>query len=535
MGTLLPPCDPTALGRPDVSTPTGARDGLSSVTRGTLYLLLATLGYVALNFVARVVIVRSVSTQDWNAFSLALALTGVVAAVGTLGLPSAIARSLPYVHSDDERRGIVRASLIIGVVAAVGSSLVLWALGPWISSSLGLPALATALAVFPIAVGTTVAINLIAAVFQGYEDVGPNALYAQVVPPALFVAFLAAVYAAPSIGLSYETALLAYVASNVIALLLAIVYAVRRLPRLLPAGPRAPGAAGRLTRFAVPLLFVGIMSTIGGSGDTLVLGAFHPTAVGTYSASLTLARLLQVGIGAASYIFLPVAARFLRTNDVSSIELTYVTVTKWMTLLSLPLLLLFFFLPSRSLDFVYGPSYATVIAPLQLVVLGAFVSTVLGPAGNAQVAFGQTRLLAYNATVAGLLDLGLAFVLVPAYGIPGAAAAWAAANVAYTGLSLAELAWLTGVQPFRPHFVVPLAVTAVPVALVLALAPVHYPLWSLPAIGLGIAGLFVLVMILTRSVDEGDRMLLSAIEGMLGRPLPVLRRLGRLGLPRPKS
>jgi O-antigen/teichoic acid export membrane protein len=526
---------PDAAGRPDVSTEVGAREGLSSVTRGTLYLLLATLGYVALNFVARVVIVRSVSTEDWNAFSLALTLAGVIAAVGTLGLPSAIARSLPYVRTDDERRGIVRGSIVIGAGASVGSSLVLWALGPWIAASLGLPALGTALTVFPIAVGTTVAISLIAAIFQGYEDVGPNALYAQVVPPALFVAFLAAVYVAPSVGLSFESALLAYVASNVVALLLAIVYTVRRLPRLLAPGPRAPGAVGRLTRFAVPLLFVGVMSTVSGSGDTLVLGVFHPTAVGAYTVSLTLARLLQVGIGAASYIFLPVAARFLRTNDVAAIELTYVTITKWLLLLSLPLFLLFLFLPSRSLDFVYGPQYAHVIAPLQIVVLGAFVTTLLGPAANAQVAFGQTRLLAYNATAAGLLDLGLAFVLVPAYGIPGAAAAWASANIAYTGLSLAELAWITRVQPFRPHLVVPLVVTAVPVALVLAFAPVHYPLWSLPALAIGIAGLFVLVMLLTRSVDEGDRLLLGAIEGLLGRPLPLLRRLGRLGLPRSRS
>ncbi len=515
-----------------MATSAGAREGLSSVTRGTLFLLFATLGYVALNFVARVVIVRNVTKTDWDAFSLALTLVGVVSAVGTLGLPSAIARSLPYVHSDDERREIVRGSLLIGGASAVGSALVLWALGPFISSSLGLPILEPALEVFPIAVATTVAIGLIAAIFQGYEDVAPNALYVQVVPPGLFVAFLGVVYLAPSVGLSYESALLAYVAGNVAAFVLAVVYTLRRLPRLLPPGPRAAGATGRLVRFAVPLLFVGVMSTVAGSGDTLVLGAFYPSAVGTYTASLALARLLQVGIGAAAYIFLPVAARFLRSKDLASIELTYVTVTKWMVLFSLPLLLLFFFLPGRSLDFVYGSQYATVIAPLQLVVLGAFVSTLFGPAANAQVAFGQTRLLAYNATAAGLLDIGMAFVLVPHYGITGAAAAWAAANIAYSGLSLAQIAYKNRVQPFRPHFVVPLVLTALPVGAILTLAPVHYALWSLPVIGLAIAGLFLLVMLLTRSVDEGDRLLLGAIEGLLGRPLPLLRRIGRLGVPR---
>jgi O-antigen/teichoic acid export membrane protein len=212
-----------------------------------------------------------------------------------------------------------------------------------------------------------------------------------------------------------------------------------------------------------------------------------------------------------------------------------VTVTKWMILFSLPLLLLFVFVPSRSLDFVYGPTYAVVVLPLQITVIGAFLTTAFGPSTNAQVAFGQTRLLAYNAVAAAAADLGIAFVLVPSEGLTGAAIAWGVANVLYTGLSLLELALLTGVHPFRPHFALPLIVTAVPIAVVLALAPVTYPLWSLPVIGVGIAGLFVLVVLVTRSVDEGDRLLLDAVEGLIGRPLPLVRRLGRLGTPRPKT
>jgi O-antigen/teichoic acid export membrane protein len=513
------------------TTESGVRDGLASVTRGTLFLLIATLCYVALNFVARVIIVRNISPTEWDSFSYALALVGLVAAIGTVGLPSAVARSLPYVTTDAERRTIVRGSLTVGGAAAVASALSLWLLGPWIATTLHSADLGPALTVFPIAVGTSVAVSLIAAIFQGYEDVTPNALYVQIVTPALFVGFLFVTLLLPK-GIDYESALLAYVAANVASLLLTIAYALRRLPRLLSPGAGSPHALGHLLRFATPLFLVTLMGTLAGTGDTLVLGIYHPSEVGTYSASLTLARLLQVGIGAASYIFLPVAARFLRQKDTASIQVTYVTVTKWMILFSLPLLLLFLFVPGRSLDFVYGPTYAVIVLPLQITVLGAFLTTAFGPAGNAQVAFGQTRLLAYNAVVAAAVDVGLAFALTPAQGLTGAAIAWAASSVVYTALSLIELAALTGVHPFRPHFVLPLFVTAVPVAVVLALAPVSYPLWSLPLVAVGIAGLFVLVVLATRSVDDGDQLLLGAVEGLLGRPLPLVRRIGRLGLPK---
>ena len=518
-----------------MGTPSGARDGLSSVTRGTLYLLIGSLAYVALNFVARFILIRSISNDEWSAFYLALTFVGVVAAIGSIGLPSAIARSLPYAGSDPERRTMVRGTLIVGGIAAVAASVGLWLLGPWIASTLNLEELGPALQLFPIAVGTSIGGSLIASIFQGYEDVTPNALYIQTVTPGLFVAFLFVVYLVPPNGIDYLSALLAYVAANVLTLVLTVVYALRKLPLHLTPGPGAPGALGHLMRFAAPLFLVTMMSTLIGSGDTLILGSYDPTAVGTYGASLTLARLLTVGVGAAAYIFLPVAARLLRKRDSSSIGLTYVTVTKWMILFSLPLFLLFVFLPSRSLDFVYTAKYAVIVLPLQITVTGAFLTTAFGPASNAQVAFGQTRLLAYNSIAGAAVDVGVAFALVPSHGMTGAAIAWALANVVYTGLSLVELTYLTGVHPFRPHFVVPLLVTSVPVAAFLVLAPFTFPLWSLPVMGFGIAGLLVLAVLLTRSVDEGDRLLLGAVEGLVGRPLPLLRRIGRVGVPTPRQ
>jgi O-antigen/teichoic acid export membrane protein len=508
----------------------GVREGLSSVTRGTLWLLISTLCLVGLTFVSRVILVRGIPSE-WNAFSFGLALTGILSAFGTLGLPNAIARNIPYAASDDERRAIVRASLWIGGGAAIVISFILWFSAPTIGRALGASDFGVGLQYFSIAIGTSIVATMIASIFQGYEDVTPNALFIQVINPALFVAFLGVAVFVPSYGISYTEALLAYLAANVVTLALLFLYLARRLPRRLPSGPRSPEAVGRLLRFAAPLFVVGIMASVTSSGDTVILGIYHASEVGTYSASLTLARLLQIGIGALGYIFLPVAAKFLRQKDDRSIALTYTTVTKWMILISLPLFLLFFFLSSPSLYFVYGPSYDLVVVPLQITVVGAFVTTLLGPSTTAQVAYGQTRLLMYNAVIAGVIDLVLSFWLVPGLGYEGSAVAWASANAVYTALSLAELSILSGVHPFRRHFVVPLLATALPVGGLLAVLHPAVSPWMLPVLGLGIAGLFIVLILATRSIDEGDRLLLEAVERILGRPLLFVRRIGRYGLP----
>ena len=518
----------------------GVREGLSSVTQGTLFLLVASLAYVAINFVARVLVVRNITPDEYSAYSLALTLSGVVAAIGTLGLPSAIARSLPFAGSDPERRSIARITLLLGVAAGLLGAGLLFVFAPWLgsslaSSTLGPGTLALAIQFFSITVATSVLSTLIAATFQGYEDVTPNALFLQIVSPALYVGFLVGVLALPAHTLNYFDTLVTYAAANVATLVLLVAYLLRRLPKHLPVGPREPSAVRPYLWFALPLFVVTVMSTLTGSGDTLVLGIYHSSEVGTYSASLTLARLLQVGVSAASYIFLPVAAKFLRRNDTGSIELTFTTVTKWMIVFSLPLFLLFFFLPSQSLGFVYGSKYTLVTLPLDLAVVGAFVTTLLGPAPTVQVAYGRTRLLAYNAIIAGLLDVAIAFALVPTYGYVGAAIAWGCANAVYSALSLVEVGWMDRIHPFRQHFVLPLLLTAAPVGLVLGILHPRVAWWTLPPIGLGVAGLFVLLVLVTRSVDVGDAMLLDTVERLLGRPLPFVRRLGRLALRRPPA
>ncbi len=511
------------------------RHGLATVTRGTVLLLFATLLYVAFNFVARVLVVRDVSVDDWSAFSFALTLAALVAGFGTLGLPSAVARSLPYVATDAERRAIVRTTAIVGGVAGLASSVAVFlAAGP-IGTALGSPGITLALEFFPIPVAGAIVASLLAAIFQGYEDVVPNALFVQTINPGLFLALLTVLAVAPGGAFTFRNVLVVYAAANAVALGLVVVYTARFLPRRLPRGPRAPAASRELLRFAAPLFVVGAMATVVGWGDTLVLGVYHAAEVGTYAASLTLARLLQIGLGAASYIFLPVAARFVQRREPGSVTTTFTTVTKWMALFSLPPFLVFVVLPSASLGFVYGANYTAIVLPLQIVVAGALLTTLLGPAPTAQIAFGEGRLLAVNAVVAGATDVGVAIALVPLYGYTGAAVAWTAANVVYSALSLGELTVLHRVHPFRRSFVVPVVATTAISAAVLVAVRAAITTWMLPLVALAIAAAFVGIVLGTGSIDEGDRLLLDAVEELLGRPLPILRRIGRLGVRRSRA
>ncbi len=505
----------------------GAREGLTSVTRGTLVMMLGTLGFVAESFVSRVILIRTLSLDEWSQFSLALALAGLLTTFGSLGMTQAIARLLPFAADDGERRRLVRSAFRLILPAAAGVSVLLALLSLPIGSTFRAPELALTLEFFSVSVGLTIVGSLIASIFQGYEDVLPNALFLQVLNPILFIVFLLAADGLSPLRLTYPVALTDYLLASVLTLGGLVLYLRSRLPRLLPTGPSPPGISRGLVRFALPLFGFSILGFLTGSGDTLVLGALDRAAVGLYTADLSLARLLQVGVGSLGYIILPVTARFVRRRDTASVRVTYATATKWIVLTSLPLFLLFFFLPASSLAFVYGSAYASSPLALRLLVLGALFSTLVGPATAAQVAFGETGLLLLNTVASAAVDLGLSFALVPTFGIAGAAAAWATANALYPVLSMSQLAVLHGVHPFRRPYVVPLLLTALPLGALLLVLRAAPPLWSLPLLGLAFAAVFAAVVLATGSVDAGDELLLEAFEGILGRRLDWLRRLGR--------
>ena len=503
-----------------------AREGLRSVTQGTLLLLFGALGLVAGNFASRVLLARTLSTVELGEFSIGLTLAGLLVTLGSLGLPNSLARNLPFHADDTERRALIRAAALILLPASAAVAGALVVVGIIVGDFYGLPLLAEALEFFAVASALQLLASLISSVFQGFEDVRPNALYIQVVTPVLFIAFLVIGLVGFPSSSRFTGALSAYLASSALTMVGMVLYSRRHLPARLPPGPRRAGLMRPLVDFAVPLFVVSLLGYATGNVDTLVLGSTHNAQAGFYYTALLLARLLPVGLSSVGFIILPVTTRLFRSGDLEAVRITYATATKWITLTSLPLFILFFFLPTACLTFVFGASYAGSATALRIVALGSFAATVVGPAAPAQVSFGQTRLLVYNSVASAAADVVLSLWLVPPFGLQGAAIAWAVASGLAAVLSAVELAVLTRVHPFQSHYLVPLIATGVPCAAALLWLGAPGGLWLLPVEGLGIAVLFVALVLLTGSVDRGDRLLLEVAEGMLGRPLRLVRRVG---------
>jgi O-antigen/teichoic acid export membrane protein len=365
----------------------------------------------------------------------------------------------------------------------------------------------------------------LASIFQGFEDTAPNAIFNQIVNPGLFLLFVLLFLA---FGLGFTFTLVAYVLSTGVAFALFVVYAYRRIPKLVPkpAGPKAPLPPG-LFGLSVSLWGVTSFQFVTAYVDTIILGAItgNIAEVGLYSAAMTLARLLLVGNGALTYIYLPVAARLKREGDVETIRTSYVTATRWVLVITMPMLFLFLFLPVQSLHAVFGPNYTEGALALSILVIGSFASVIEGPANSALAGMGYARALLLTTVVAASVNLVLSLVLIPTYGLLGAAVAWAVSRAIYPGLGAYLLYQFDRVTPMRRLLVLPLAVSlAIGTPIFLAAAYFAVPSWTvIPFFFVG-ALVFIGAILLTRTVDRGDLTALSALERRVGRNFPGLHR-----------
>ena len=516
---------------PSAPAPAASNEALGrtirSVGRSASIMLVATLCLLVFQFLTRVLVIHAITVQQWGDFSLGLAQTSFLALLSSFGVPTAVARSLAFETTLEDRWKVVRTASTVTFSAAVVAAVLVFLFATQIAGVFGKPELGPILALFSVTVAATMVSQVLAGFFQGLERVAPNAIFNQILNPALFLVFTSMFL---FFHWGFEGALLGYVLSWVASLAALGVYtAVRLRPALGTATTHAfeGDASARVPFFelAITLFGVAALAYVTSYGDTIILGLFKPsTDVAQYSTAMTLARLFLVSAGTITYIFLPVSARLRRQRDFGTLRRSYVTSSRWLLAIALPMFFVFFFDAGESLRFTFGAAYVVGAPALQVLALSSFVAVLLGPAPPALGGMGESRLIMGFTLASSVVNIGLSFTIIPLYGLMGAAVAWSVARVLYPGLCLVRLTTAYQVTPFRSHNLKPHALSlAILIPVFVVVVPHPHPIF-LPLLFLLAVGVFLGSIVATRSIDPGDLVIIGAVERWLHVPLPRLRK-----------
>jgi O-antigen/teichoic acid export membrane protein len=527
LGPPAPTSPGTGLPGP-ASEPSSAellQESLNSVSKGTTILVVSTAVFLGLGFVGRVLAARDLPVALFGEFNLGVSFTTLLSIVILLGLSQALARMIAYEHDAGERRTLIRWAIAVSSISSVVGSVATFYLAHPLAALFSNPALVFVFQLLAISVGFGAITPVFAAIFQGFQDVLPNAIFNQVVNPALFVVFVVLLL---YLHLGLTGVLIAYVIADAVAFVGIVFYTAHYLPRVVPPAAQGPARPNSmLWVLTISLWGVTSLGYVTGYADTIILGVFRPVLlVGYYSTSMTLARVLLLAAQSLTFIYLPMTARLARMNAHAALRSTYITATRWILVLTFPLFLLFVFAPNLTIDALFGAKYGPAAVSLQYLAIAAFVSNVVGPVNACLSGLGLARTQLWTSTTSATVNLVLSFSLIPTFGVIGASVAWGIARGLYPGLGLAALHRTLGITPFRRVLLLPVAVTlAIGIPVFVIIEQLHAPHWVVVPLYFFGSGLYVASLIVTNCLLPGDLATVVAAERTLRTPLPRLRRL----------
>jgi O-antigen/teichoic acid export membrane protein len=125
----------------------------------------------------------------------------------------------------------------------------------------------------------------------------------------------------------------------------------------------------KLFSTSLPLMYVGILGFLISWTDILMIGYFLPSEqVGIYKVVFRVSSLIIIFSGAFLSIFSPIVSEYYHKNKLKELNEIFKIITKWVSLLSLPIFLIILISPREVLN-IFGSSFVIGVVPLLIISL----------------------------------------------------------------------------------------------------------------------------------------------------------------------
>ena len=502
---------------------------LQKIAKGTGIIFIGTIIGMLLGFVGRVIIVRYITQTEYGIYSLAFVIISIFVTISTLGLSEGSTRYIAYFRGKKEEgkvKGIITSSIKIAFIASISLAAISFFISDFISTSVfHTPALSTPLKIFSIAIPFTVLINVFIAIFRGFDRVDAKVYFQDILRPVLYLLFLIAVVL---FGLSFLGVIFAYLVSIAITCIAFVIYMLKKSPLSIRSGSSVTNPMTKeLLFFSVPLLAVSMLIMVMSWTDTLMLGYFKtPDVVGVYNAAQPLAHLLSMTLSSMSFIYIPIISQLYSKNLIAELKRSYIILTKWIFLVTLPIFFVLFLFPDVVLNLLFGSRYIGAAVALQILAFGYFLNICLGFTYNTLLVLGKTKFLMWTLAIGAIINIILNMVLISPMGIIGAAIASAFSLIVTKILSLIKLYRFFEVHPFTKNY---LKITGISVVFLFVFYIfrnlVIMSFWMFMVLFMLLLISYGLLMLFTKSFDDEDIMILLTIEKRLGIDLTSIKRI----------
>lgn len=476
-------------------------------------------------FVFLLLVSRLVTPSAFGAFTLGLTIILLLRGVAGLSLHRAVDYFVPKQFGKVKRiRIIVLKALGLTVVSTVITALGVVVAASFLADTLNEPTLKSILPFLALSLPLWGALNVFMSFFRAIKKVQYLVYTRKIILPVIK---LLASITLITLGWGIYGLVGGYVLAIGLSFAAAVLFLIVALgffddKSFISRQPDNQGSTGEFTframlSYSLPLLFAGVIYTIVWQVDYFVIGYFLTSAeVGKYKVAYLLTANLVVVVGSLSQIYKPIVAE--RMGDPESIASLYQLTTRWVVLLTMPMVTVLLMAPQTYLEMLFTGEYAVAGAVISIMTIGYLINALGGPEAMMLEGLGHSRLSLLNAIVLIVVNLSLDVYLVSRLGILGVALGTTVALAARVFAGVLEIYLLYGIHPYGRWIGEVAAASFLSAVagsiLVIAIDSQFVTAIALPLI---VSGAYLLGLNLTSAFTEDDREVAQAFDNRLGR------------------
>jgi O-antigen/teichoic acid export membrane protein len=399
---------------------------LSAVAKGAGIIFIGIVIGNVLGLTNQILMGRFLGPENYGLFYLAVSIIMILCALPQFGLGAGLTQFIPF-YSKKKRNDKVKAgidfSLKFGIVVSILVSSILFILSDEIAIRIfDTPELGIVLKILCFALPFWALRANLGMMMQAFKKPEYYSSIENILMKVVQISiFLIAIF----LGYKLFGALFAFIAAVVTAV---IAYCYVLFKKLYPSIKKPTSKTKRkisvrkeLVALSWPLFLAGFTKYMM-YADRIILGIYTvPAAIGIYTAAFTIAHLMQFIFYSFSFNFRPIVAEYFAVKDNKNIEKLYSSITKWTFLLTFPAIIYFIFYAKDAIWLIYGDSFTTGSTALIILSMGIAMNGLTGLTGEVLVAIRKTKFNLLCEVIGALTNIGLNLILIPYYGIIGAA------------------------------------------------------------------------------------------------------------------
>jgi O-antigen/teichoic acid export membrane protein len=472
-----------------------------------------------LNMVAQVLMARFLGTATFGLYAIGWTLVRLLEPVTTLALEA----GGTYFGADYQRcspskfKAIVTQSIALSLLSGFTIGAVLYLTAPALAEHVfrkpdASPVIRVFAPAFPLyavfLVGGGMTRLSQRMQYYAYSSIGAAA-FALVLVCILFM-----------LGWGLIGAVVATVGGIAVGALMSIYFVKGLFPAVFAREIRSEWLGSELLAFSIPVALAGLLGSLLAFMDRLFVASFCTSAeTGIYQAAGQLSILFAILFGAFNSIFSPMVADLHARGESERLAELYHVCAKWRVYACAPVFVIVLFAPIDLVAFLYGSAYAQAATPLVILSAGQLFAVIAGTSQTMLTMTGRQRTVVVIFLATLLFDLALNFVLVPRFGLVGAASAAAvSAMVLNMGTAIAVKKHAS-IALFDRRYAKSLGAALVAYGVLYLLRPLEigtpaFRLFIVSAISLGTFTGCLIVL----GLDAEDREVLNMIRARFRRP-----------------